>query len=762
MVEMTCWEMQLNEYSRSLDRAKIDELADGFPPYRDTTRTINVNDLSLTRLAQEARAQLYNTFNAPGVLFTASTDAGAATKRQERGQKVTKFLNRKLKKNYRYYECQRSKFSSCVMHGIGISLWQKPHRWLPIPLAIGDVLIPSRTYITFENLPFFAIQRSYTANELRRLTAHPQYNPGWNLEVAKSAIDWVDEQTVKLWGNYGTWQEYWQPEKQVQRFKESSGVYGTDIAPTIDCWDFYALTTVKKRTGWRRMIVFDANGGYGGWATNKTVPSKNLIGQEGSCLYDSGDRVVADDIHQILHFQFGDLSAASPFRYHNARGLGFMLYAACHLANRTHCSLQEAVQENLMMYYRVSSADDVQRALKIELKNRGFIDESVHFLTPQERWNPNAQLAELGLQNWREIIAENSSGYIRNTNYSRDKTEKTAFQVQAELQANQILVSAALQQAYHYQTQEYQEIVRRFMLRNSDDPDVVEFRGFCSKNDIPEKFLTPEAWDIQPERIPGGGNKTLQMAIAQQLMQQRGAYPPDAQQKILRMYTLAMTDDSAIADELAPLSPTVSDARHDAMLAYGSLMQGGLVEFTSDQNPIVIAQVLLGELGVNVKRAVAMGGMVDADKLFGFQNVLQHVSKLVARIAADPAQKETAKELAQASGQLANQIKGFAQRLAQQQKAAMKQNGNGGVGAETRAKIAAMLMTTQAKAANTRESHAARTAQRQAQYELETQQKEREHAQELRFKEDEHALDLAAETAKAAARQTEPADEGRF
>lgn len=119
---MTCWEMQLNEYSRSLDRAKIDELADGFPPYRDTTRTINVNDLSLTRLAQEARAQLYNTFNAPGVLFTASTDAGAATKRQERGQKVTKFLNRKLKKNYRYYECQRSKFSSCVMHGIGISL----------------------------------------------------------------------------------------------------------------------------------------------------------------------------------------------------------------------------------------------------------------------------------------------------------------------------------------------------------------------------------------------------------------------------------------------------------------------------------------------------------------------------------------------------------------------------------------------------------------------------------------------------------------
>lgn len=750
MVEMTCWEMQLNEFSRSQDRAKIDELADGFPPYRDTQRTVNFNDLSLTRLAQEARAQLYNTFNSSDILFTATTDAGAVSKRSDRSHKVTKFINRKIKRNYRYYECNRSKFSSCVMHGIGVSMWQKPNRWLPIPLAIGDVLIPSRTYITFENLPFFAIQRSYTANELRRLTSNSQYNPGFKLDVAEAAIQWVDEQAVKLWGSYGSWNEYWNPEKQVERFKETSGVYGTDVVPTIDCWDFYALTTVKGHTGWRRMIVFDAEGGYGGWSGTVDMPSKNLIGKEGMALYDSGDRVVADDIHEILHFQFGDLSATAPQRYHSARGLGFILYSACHLQNRLRCAFAEAIFENLMMYYRVNSSDDAQRALKIELRNRGVIDETVHFLTQAERWNPNFAGTMEGMNEIKQIISENSASYVRDTNYSRDKVEKTGFQVQAEMQAMQVMISAALQQAYHYQTQEYQEIVRRFMLKNSDDPDVVEFRGYCDKHDIPEKFLVAQAWEVQPERIPGGGNKTLQMSIAQQLMQNRAAFPPESQNKILKLWTLAMTDDSAIADDLAPSTPTVSHSASLAMMSFGSLMSGALVKFPSDMNLIEITQVLIGELALQLKQVLTTTGMTTPERLAGFQNVLTHISNLVGIISQDAAQKELAKKLAQESGQLANEIKGLAQRLAQKQKADAAKNGNGGLDGETRAKVAATLLTAKVKAANTRESHAQRTAQRQAQFEMQQQQDERRHAQDLRFKSQEAQLDIAKDAASAA------------
>ena len=99
-----------------------------------------------------------------------------------------------------------------------------------------------------------------------------------------------------------------------------------------------------------------------------------------------------------------------------------------------------------------------------------------------------------------------------------------------------------------------------------------------------------------------------------------------------------------------------------------------------------------------------------------------------------------------------NAVKGFAQRLAQQQKAAAAQNGDGGNGkaAETAGKVQAMKITAQAKAANTRESHAARTAQRQVQFEAEQRRKDEEHQLEMRRKIEEQHVDDSATAIKTA------------
>ena len=758
-IEQLVWQMRLADYPRSKDRARINGLANGDPPYglnAQPEREINVNDLSLTRLSHDARLQLYQAHNKPGNFFTARTDMSAQSKRAERGSLVTGFINRKMKRNDFYFETHRSQFALEVLHGIGPSNWDTPDRWCPVAVGIEDVMIPSRTLLTFQNLPFFAVWRGFTGVELKRLTRHPESNPGWNMPVVERAIKWIDEQTAKLWGGT-TWAEYWVPEKWTERFKEDSGVYASDLVPTIDCWDFYYWDDEGGHEGWRRRIVFDAEGGYGAWGGDtgygeqNKMPEKNLLGDKGLFLYDSGNRVVADRMSEIMHFQFADLSAVAPFRYHSVRSLGFLLYAACHLQNRLRCSFSEAVFENLMMYMRVSSLDDAERALKIELANRGIIDETVHFLNPTERWNPNAQLAEAGMNEFKQIIADNSSSYVQNNNLSRDRVEKTKFQVMAEVNAMQTLVGAALQQSYRYAASEYREIFRRFMKRDSTDPDVIEFRGFCKKNGIPDTLLVPDAWDIEPERIMGSGNKTLEMAIAQQLMEWRAAYAPHAQQQILRMATLATVDDAAVTKALVPEEPGVSNAKKDATLAVGSLMAGGKVEFTEDQNRIELAQTLLVELSLLVNQVKATGGMVsDAGQLIGFQNFLKHVSELIAEISQDKAQGELAKKMAQASGNLANEIKGFAQRFQQKQKAEASKNGNGGMDAETRAKVAATLLTAKVKAANTRESHAQRTAQRQAQSELEMQQRERENKQQLRHEAQRQALDVAAQDLKTA------------
>jgi len=736
-VENIAWAMRLVEFGRSENRNKIDQLAAGYPPYPAAEAEalgiqVNSNDLSLARLAHDARAQLYQGHFKPGNAFTCRTDLGPIHKRTDRGVTVTKEINRILKRSMEYYELQRSKFAQDVLHGKGIGVWNTKQMWCPDPTAIVDVLIPSNTLLTFKNLPFFAICREYTAEELYRLTHGPKVDPGWNVPVVMEAIKWAEKETQRLMGN--TWSAaYWAPEKMTQRIIENSGLYSSDMVQPISVIDFFFYDCESKDAGWKRRLIFDAWGGYSTYAglaqqDRKNMPDKNIVGGRNQWLYNSGNRVYATKLSEMIHFQFADLSPIAPFKYHGIRALGQMVYDACHLQNRLRCSFAEAVFEQLMQYFRVNSRDDAERALKISLVNRGIIDPSVQFIPPGERWQPNEKLIEAGMVQYQRIIEDNSSSFVQNQNFSRDRTEKTKFQVQAEVNAMMTLVSAALQQSYRYQLAEYQEIFRRFCIPNSRDPDVREFRVRCLKRGIPEKMLVPEAWDLEPERVMGSGNKTLEMAIAQQLMEWRGAFGPEAQQTILHDAVLAITDDSAKARALVPETQHISDAKHDAMISFGSLMSGGEVQFRRDSNRIDIIETLIGELGLVVARANQTGGMTTVGELAGMQNVVVHVSKLIAELEMDKVQAERAKQYSDALGKLTNFIKGFAQRLQEKMES---QNGDGGIGEETKAKVQSMLIQAQAKAANTRESHAQRTAQRQAQFELEQQRKDQEHALEM-------------------------------
>ncbi len=738
--------MRLSEWRRGKNRAKIDELADGWPPYpSNEDRAVNTNDLSLARLAHDARSTLYQGHFKPGHAFTARTDMGPMHKRGDRSAIVTREVNRPLKQSMEYYELQRSKFAQDVLHGIGIGVWNSTQLWCPDPTAICDVLIPSGTLLTFKNLPFVAIAREYTAEELYRLTHGPKVDPGWNLPAVDAAVKWSMEETSRLMGN--SWSSaYWAPEKQVELCVENSGLLASDMVQTISLIDFFFYDCEGDEVGWKRRIIFDAWGGYSAY-NGGTVPDKNLIGGRDQFVYNSGDRVYATKLSEIVHFQFADLSSVAPFRYHTVRSLGHMLFDPCHLQNRLNCSIAEATFETLMMYLRVNSRDDAERALKVELLNRGLIDPSVQFVPPNERWTPNAQMVEIGAGQFRRAIDNNSSSYVQ-SQFNKDKTERTKFEVQAQVNAMMTLVSAALQQSYKYQLAEYHEIFRRFMMPNSRDPDVREFRVRCLKQGVPEKMLVAEAWDLEPERVMGSGNKTLEMAIAQQLMEWRTAFGAEAQQTILHDSVLAITDDAAKARQLVPEKEQLSDAAHDAMLAFGSLMAGGEVQFKPNADRIQTTETLLGEMGLKVAQLHQTGGNATMGDVVGLQNVAKHVAQLIALIEQDKPAQERAKRYQQALGKLLNEVKGFAQRLQEQMKA---QQGNGGVDQETRAKVSAMLITAKAKAANTRESHAQRTAQRQAQFEIEQKRDDQKHAQDLRHEAQKQTLEVAAQDLKTAA-----------
>jgi len=729
-LDQWAYDLILADAPRDTNRALINSLANGSPPYTEEEALaskvkINVSDLSLTRLAHDARSQFFNAFLTPGRYFTMETDMGPVHKRSFYGGIVTKMANRPLKESLSYFEMMRSKFASLVLHGIAPAVFED--RWNPVPRAIGveDALIPARTLLGFENLPFFMLRRSFTAMELQKLTNKTKRDPGWNMGLVNRCLKWAYDQMTQLAGNQ--FPEMWSPSKWEELDKENSGQFATDTVPTIDCFDIYGYVPDNgdEPAGWVRRIILDSWSNPaisgGSYAINRDDSMKDFAPAKASdFLYTSRQRKVGRSFQNIVSFQFADLSAVSPFRYHSIRSLGWMLYAVCHLQNRMRCKFNEAVFEALMMYFKVKSMDDVQRALKLELANMGFIDDTLMPVPAAERWQPNAQLIELGLQNNQAVI-DNNSRAATGQPQAQQKERETNFQRMADIQQVNTLVSAAVSQAYAYQLPEYRETVRRLMLPKSKDWRALEFRANCLARGVPEKLLVPEAWDVQAERVMGSGNQTLEMLISQQLMEWRQLLDPEPQRIVLRDAIQAITKNPAKANELVPEKPEVTDSIHDAEQTFGTLMQGVQVTPKSGLNALEVAGITIKLMQQKVQQIMQSGGVGTPADVRGLATAAQYAGAYIKQLAQDETEKANATALGKVLGKVMNEVKAMAQRQQEAAKKAAAQNGNGHDPKDA-AKVQAMLIQAQTKAKLAEKSHSQKTAQRQIQFEQKLKQ----------------------------------------
>jgi len=736
-VESVCYQMRLGDYPRGKNRALINNLFNGLPPFTDeevesNNIEVNVNFLEPTRLGHEARTQFYQAFQKPGNYFNASTDAGAPHKRAQYGAIVTKEMNKIMKRSIPYMECFRSKFALDVLHGIAPAGWRDSERWRPEAFGVEDVFVPAGTLLTMTNLPFFAIKRSFTAPELIKLTRGPAADPGWNKELVDACIEWVDRESMSLMST--NWPEIWSPEKVQERVKSDGGFYVSDSAPTIGVFDFYFWADDELGMGWRRRMILDSWStptGQGAAVEMSRRQDSVFKDFKGQFLYNPENRVFSTELSRMINWQFADLSAVAPFRYHSVRSLGFLLYSVCHLQNRMRCKFSEAVFEQMLVYFRVKSMEDAQRVLKVDLVNRGFIDDTVEFIKASDRYQVNTQLVEMGLNENRNLIAANSSSYSSQPgNTPRAGVEKTKFEVMSEVQAMTSMVSAALQQAYFYQVPEYREIFRRFCIKDSVDPEVRTYQANCLKKGVPSSLLyNPECWNQEPERVMGAGNQTLEMAIAQQLMEYRNLYDPEAQRTILRNVTTAITSDSDLANELVPETVAkVTDSVHDAQLSAGALLQGVPVAVKEGMNHIEYVETLLQTMV-----GVIQQGQPTPQKIVGLQMMAQNISEHIQMIAQDPNEKQRVKVYGDQLGKIMNVVKQMANQVEEQMQASGGASADG-TAAETQGKVQAMLITAKAKAEQGAKSHAQKTAQRQIQFEMEQKRKQQEAQMDMQMK----------------------------
>jgi hypothetical protein len=260
-------------------------------------------------------------------------------------------------------------------------------------------------------------------------------------------------------------------------------------------------------------------------------------------------------------------------------------------------------------------------------------------------------------------------------------------------QVNAMMEGLLLMFAFQ-ETFAHQEICRRFCLPNTSNKEAKKFQEACRQHGIPPRFVNSSLWKVVTAVPIGSGNPAMAISQANQLMQWRPMYAPEAQQEILHEATAIVVNDPRKAARWAPIGqqPTATTASKQAEADFNLCMQGAMPEQREGLSLVEQVDRLLSLMEGVINGIVQTTGMASQQQVIGFTVLNAYITMLVQQLAQDEQQKQNVKMFMDRLGKAMNEVKGFAQRLQEQQQT---QNGDNG---ETKAKIESMVISAHAKA----------------------------------------------------------------
>lgn len=726
--------MKQAEIQRSPNRALLNSFFNGSAPWTEAECKehgilINFNSKEGTDLLHKARNQYEAAFSKTGNFFTVSVPDAPPDKQKEYGTTITNHLNKIMRNSREYYYTNDCVWGGVVLHGVGARVWWNKDDWKPGFCGIQDILMPTDTNLSMDNLRYFALRRVMRPGKLMKQTvlAGKNVDKGWNLKQVKKILDTFKELNTNAhsydWSN--------QPEQMVELVKQNQCFYDSDSAPLIYFWDFIHLEDEFEdvtKNGWYRDIILDDD--------CRPVTGQSLDSDETQWVYHS-DKPLASKLDEIVHFQFGDGNNVPPFKYHSIRSLAWITYDILWVMNRLNCQYVQHVMEQLMLLFRVQDPSDRDRLQQLILQGIvGILPEGLNMVTKDERHQVNEGLVEGLMAGLKQRVSETSSQYTQAPDTGTQK-ERTKYETQAVLAQAAALMATMIGRAYRQEHFAALEIARRFCNKTSCDFDVKKFRQRCLDDGVPEKWLDSERWEVEIEQVLGGGNRTIEIAEATELVNRLQLFDPNAQQEIKHDYVLAVTNNAKKANRIAPTdaTPKVTDAVHDAQLAFGTLMLGVEMDPKEGINHPEQVETLLKLMGQVIGRINQSGGVGTPQDVAGLQSVAAYIAKHISIIAQDENNKPKVKEYTDALSKMMNLVRAFAQR---QQEENQKQGGQ--PDPEVMAKIQGQIAELQTKL---------KISEAKAQQQL--QHKELKFRQQQKHTEQKAATDVKLKTGQALA-----------
>lgn len=743
---------------RSLDRAMIHAQMDGRAPYtpqevKDNNIQFNVNKLGGYKIAMDARMQVDGALMSKDRFFTVQCVKGDKEKRDEWAQRFTENINEPMKKGrsgkkHLYLMMERN--ASLTMDGIGVMVWMNNYNWMPRFIPLQDLLIPEDTGLDLsEGLGHFAFNVYFTPWQLNKLVSGDKVDKGWNVPFVRRIIASIPKVTNSIPGLLDNWNN---PEKWEQATKGRSTFMGSDVAGKVKITFIFEQ---DEDTGkWFRKIIYRKT-------ENVSLPDGsadgNTVSDGSEFMYNSKDVPFADYIEQIMTIQFGGGNVVAPLKFWNTRGLGTLLYAGIEAENRLFCQFLQALFMELTPLIRVTNPTQQDRPKILDIHAYGVVEDGISFVPQEERHTPDRALIESGTTQLRQLTRESSSSYTSDLDNGTQR-EQTLGEAQIKLQAANQMVSGMTANIYWQELYYYMEVLRRMLMKNPTDKEIIAFQTKCKANGIPDELMhDPSAWIPEVERVFGQGDQTLAIQEVTALMAIIGQLGPTAKLMVLRKYISTITRNPDLARQLVPDDPNKSSSgRQAAEDVFGTLMEGIKVSFREgiEQDDYIVAMAEM--MAAKIQQVKDTDDVGTPRDVVGLQAVEADIMLHLEQLAQNPAMKPLVAAMTKEVGKMMNEVKAFAQRQQQKAQAEADEKNNDpqaqaqaeALAATTAAKVESQSAITHQKLKDSQAKTEAELAASAAKHRQEMQQAAEAHIQDIASKASTTQADLAANAAK--------------
>jgi hypothetical protein len=636
----------------SKNRAEIQAMFDGVPPYSDTDLVAsgqayrcNVNFDEAAAILESAMAGYVDLTHSVEHLLTLKTDYGDSKQRLEISQILAEELTRAIRSWPQFHFNYLLLAQYFIAHGVGIVYWEDDIDWRWKVSMFGDFLIPRKTLACEDEIEVAVCVRSYQAHQLYKFIedAEAAADMGWNVEQVRKALMKATQ------GQIGAFTEW---EKLQVEFKNNDLFTGTACASEI-----------KVLHAWVK--EFDGTISY-------YMTLENNEAEEFLCVKRNLYR------HINSAFVFFPFGIGTNGYYHSIRGLGYKIFPQIQLSNRLRCQMADGAMLSSTLLLQPQN----EQALE-ELNFTYYGPYSV--LAPDqinvvERAMPDVSKTAMPfLQDLTSQMQYKTGAYENALAAVNNSKEKTKFETQAILAGQSKLSLAALNLFYEPWGRVLKEVVRRFICGCYVDGEpgsreILEFKARCEMRGVPPEAIAAIDIDsVRPVRAIGAGSEAARLLATDELTQLMPGFDEYGRKAAIRDRVAARFGYD-LADRYTPAPDSEARPVIDvkmAMLENQDLRGGAEIEILPNENHLEHAKVHLAALA-ELAEAVESGGASVEQVISGLVSLFGHVTQHVEQVSMDttiPEEGAMLRQALQQFGEIVNNGMKQVQRMQEQQAA---------------------------------------------------------------------------------------------